>query len=423
MIISKISSRVDKFIVLTALTSFSICIILSIVRITTGNYLTVDSLDYYNLTGYWRSIILGEDVSEVNFIPGFDPGESRISIVRLFRPVVPILALPLSFITSVETSFFITNTLLIIVSSLIVFVSAERIGRSRLECYSTAVLFTSSYFVLSWGISILVEAGSWFFTALSIFIGIRIWINHIEMTLPKSVVYGFVLGFGVLTKEFNIAGILFVVIVLVMIQRRERTKSFISTIAFFLASLVPPLMVQLGTWLSFGYTYYDYFLVQIVYQSDVSLGGIESITNYVWSYYLAFGLMIPFSIIGYTIQKESEKMLYLLMLVCFSLPNIMIISSIFYARFAAHSFPFFLFVVPPAISHIVKSDSWHQVKAMVLLSIIVANTLLLKYFLGEQIILTIEILIFASTLILSLGYAVRIRNSKRISEGLVEVFA
>ncbi len=147
------------------------CSLLIFARILSGNYFTIDSYDYYNITAYLRDLLLQNDVSEFTFVVDIDPADNNISVVRLFRPVVPVLALPLSFLITVELSYFIVNAILIFASTILIFRAAQDIEMNEFEAFASAVLFSLSYYVLSWGISILVEAGSWFFISLSVFLG------------------------------------------------------------------------------------------------------------------------------------------------------------------------------------------------------------------------------------------------------------
>lgn len=392
----------DRYLAVSIGAACVISAVLIIIRVHTGNYITTDSQDYYNLTEYMRTLILGGDITRYSFVAEFSPGGANISIIRLFRIAIPLMALPFSFMLGTEFAYFAIDAIFIIASSALVYFTALELGHTNLESFASSLLFSGSYFVLSWGISILVEAGSWFFTAVSIFIAVRIWKEECTSSAAAASLIGVLFGIGVIAKESNIAGLLFVILIILKCERANLSFHKHFSIPFLIAGVLPFALIQISVWWTFGFTYWGYLLSQI--SSGGAFDLLRTLGNFGWSYFLAFGFMIALSVIGFLEQESSKRWLYGSMLIAYTVPNLLIMNTVFYARFAALTYPFFVLLTPIAISWLIGATRDSTVMFLFMLAVVVGNVFVLKYLVGSGAVFMLEIALGVFSIVSSIVF-------------------
>ncbi len=388
-----------------------LCVFLLLIRIQTGNYLTIDSYDYRNLTDYLRGLLTGQDLSGYEFTLEISPSESTISVVRLFRIAVPLLATAFSFFMTADYAILVLNIIMTITSSVLIYRISFLLGHNEYESIASGLMFSASYFVLSWGLSVLVEASSWFFILIAVLIAVRIYRTGWEPTSMQFGVIGLLLGFGTLVKEVNIAGLLLVLYVLAtkIDSPSGNRTSLRNLVLCILGFTIPLLIVQGISYSQFNYTYIDYFVSEIILRSTSSTMGLtDIILNFFWSYWLAFGLSFILAIIILPRLSRSDLRFFLVILLVFTIPNFLIGGMIMYPRFAAHTLPFFFLLAPLPISKIsqkvTKNLLFQNILFIVIVGLYFLNVLATKYFLSYGLVELFELVLCVVGTLVALSY-------------------
>lgn len=363
------------------------------------------------MTDYLRGLITGQDLSGYEFTLEITPSESTISVVRLFRIAVPILATPLSFFLSADYAILVLNIIMIVASSILIYRIGVHLGLNEYESIAAGLMFSTSYFVLSWGLSVLVEASSWFFTLFAVLVVVRIIRTNWKPTSLQIILVGLLLGFGTLVKEVNISGLLLVLYILATKtdspsgDRAPLRNSVLCILGF----IVPLLIVQGISYSQFNYTYIDYFVSEIILKSASSTMGLPDILlNFFWSYWLAFGLSFLLVIISLPTLSRSDLRFFLVLLLVLTIPNFLIVGTIMYPRFAAHTLPFFFLLAPLAISRIsqkvTKNLLYQNILFIIIVGLYFLNTFVTKYFLSYGLVELFERVLFVVGTFVALGY-------------------
>ncbi len=228
-------------------------------------------------------------------------------------------------------------------------------------------------------------------------VGIKLHKGSIQSNKKNVFLTGLLIGLGVLAKEFNISCILFVFLLLLSLKNKNVTESNspLLTFVFLVAASIPILLLQAYTVMQFNYSYLDFFLLEIVErtaQSDRYF--LDHVLNLVWSYWLAFGISIFFAILVLFFDSIN-RIFNVTMLLSFSIPNLLIFQTIFYARFAALTLPAIVLFAPRGINmlsgSIASGEKVKKVVNILIVLVIVGNVFLTKYFISIPIIFSLEI--------------------------------
>lgn len=239
----------------------------------------------------------GGYVSAANFILN---GNEDILFFRLLRPLGPIFsALLTPFAGSAANGFLAENSIFLILASLLVFFISKEIYNDDKVAFFSSVIFSSSWVVLEYGLSVLTDMGVYFFILLDIYLVMLFFkkdLNYIFLSI-----IGLICGLGILMKENAIAGALF--FVLMLIHSRNDLKRKINILLVFSLTFITPIIINsIIMYYFFNYTYLDWYLYNVgQYQAE------RNFTFLIYEFGFVFNVMLPFFMIGLYDHIKNNK--------------------------------------------------------------------------------------------------------------------
>lgn len=229
-------------------------------------------------------------------------------IHRLLRPLELLFVLPFSYLVDIKTAFGIVNSILIVLSAVVMYLlSNHLLNNEKLAFYST-VLFSTSFPVICFGFGVLTEIGAWFFYLLVIYLTIRLFGTN--SNLKHAGIIGLICGVGVLMKENVAAGVPFFMLMLLLSKSKKsdssnKIKKIVTYGSCFLAPFLLLILINQGImWHYFSYTYYDWFI------SNEQGFSRPNLFRYLFLMGGAFGLSLLFGLFGliWYLKKDGEDM-------------------------------------------------------------------------------------------------------------------
>ncbi len=286
---------------------FLVSLTIHILLIITNGGLVIhpDSYEYRTIIEYLGD---GREITDLPF------SESVI----LFRPLMFYLCLPLYFITNdAFLSIGIVNSIFYFCTGQIFY----KFVREKLDediAFWSAIYFVSCFPVLYWGLSLLIEMGTWFFLIASLYFTCNLSLDKIT----NKDYFGLILkGFSILFKPS-----LFVLPLFFFMQNffKYRINNFPIKNLFFAGFLISiPLMInQVVIWSLFSADYFNDFFRDILFfweKDTVSVSSVESQEEYAFKYtqtyriltfLIAFPLLLPFLLIGFRNCKKNYEEFY-----------------------------------------------------------------------------------------------------------------
>ena len=175
---------------------------------------------------------------------------------RLLKPLGLLLAVPFEFMGE-GAGLVVQNTAFYLLSAFLIFKITELIYRDKKQAMFAAMFFAAATPMLEFGLSYLVDIGSWFFYLFSVFLTLLYFQKKQESLIYLN---GFLSGLGLLMKEHGGLGALFFGL-MILFSRDFNIKEKILKIARFAAFfLIPFLAVQILVFKYFHFTYLDWYL-------------------------------------------------------------------------------------------------------------------------------------------------------------------
>ena len=124
---------------------------------------------------------------------------------RLLKPLGPFIALPFEFLGE-GAGLIVQNTIFYLLCSLLIFKITELIYRDKKQAMFAAMFFATATPMIEFGLSYLVDIGSWFFYLFSIYLTLLYFKRRHNKLIYLN---GFIGGLGLLMKEPGGLGSLF----------------------------------------------------------------------------------------------------------------------------------------------------------------------------------------------------------------------
>jgi hypothetical protein len=242
-------------------------------------------------------------ISTANFImTGI--GDGDVAIFRLLRPLGPILAILLTpFVGSVANGFIAENCIFLVLSSVLVFLIAKEIYNNEKIALFSSFLFSSSWVVLMYGLTVLTDMGVYFFIILAIYLTLIFFKKDGDYKF--LLVIGLICGLGILMKESAVMGALFFVLMLLLSENGIK-KKMERLLLFSFAFSIPIFINSVIIYYLFNYTYLDLYLhVESAYRA---VGNpFYSILYLILGIGFVFNIALPFFMIGLYNQIKNRE--------------------------------------------------------------------------------------------------------------------
>jgi len=236
-------------------------------------------------------------IEVINWLRG--QGWQADSPYRLLKPLGPLIALPFEFFGE-GAGLVAQNTIFYLFCSLLIFKITELIYRDKKQAMFAAIFFAAATPMIEFGLSYLVDVGSWFFYLFSIFLTLFYFKKRDEKLIFLN---GFISGLGLLMKEPGGLGALFFGL-MVLFSGDFNFKEKILKIARFSAFFIIPFgIVQILVWKYFHYSYLDWYSL-----NTPSASGEPSpliVLHYLGQLFRILGILWIFVLIG--IWRESQE--------------------------------------------------------------------------------------------------------------------
>jgi 4-amino-4-deoxy-L-arabinose transferase-like glycosyltransferase len=167
------------------------------------------------------------------------------------RPLVPLLAAPLAAFLWMPVAYGILNSILWVLSAILMYDVTLRITSSRRQALAAALLFTTSPLTLLYFGSVMLEAGGTFFSLLILWTYLRL---QDKLNKPSSLLAAALAGVGVLSREATLPVV--ASILLLGIAARRVKWAFI----WALLLIAPSMMWQGYTTLAYGENYWTHYV-------------------------------------------------------------------------------------------------------------------------------------------------------------------
>jgi len=225
----------------------------------------------------------------------------------MLRPIVPALAVPVSFLTSYANAIAAVNTMFIIFGTLVTYqFGAKLLGRE--EGLVSAIGFASASPVLGYGAAVLTDGPGY---AMLIVLFYMIVILLPERKDPQfALLTGIIMGLGILTKETNVVALLF--LILFYLINRDKIAGRSVLITFILGAMIPLFWSHIV-----GQTYLGFYGQGLAYMGGGYDGPLLQPRLFVLSGILAYGLLLPFAFMAFfTLVDKNVFKTLLMILVC-----------------------------------------------------------------------------------------------------------
>ena len=217
----------------------------------------------------------------------------------MLRPVVPLLALPLSFVVGYRDAIGIVNLGFALLGTAFTFLFARRLVGSTEAGFVSAVLFASAVPMLAYGTAILTDGPGYAMVIVSLYC--LLFVLEQKPNLQTAILSGIVVGIGLLTKET-------VAIILVFLAIRyllHRGKMRLGHVAIVFA-------ISLGLALIWSYMVgFNYLMVYqggLAFQGPGYKGALIVPRAFAISFVHAFYLALPFAFLAFfTIDNDRFK--------------------------------------------------------------------------------------------------------------------
>lgn len=214
---------------------------------------------------------------------------------RISRPIVPLLALPLSYIMSTELSFLIVNSVLFVLLVGAFYELAERLLATPKQAFYAAILLIFAFPVYYRGINVSVDLASWL-----IFVVTALVLLELErrgaVTVAAFSVLAVICALGTLVTELVFAAFLLVLCFYLIKRRRDRPRRRLLGHALIIcASFAAVILVlQLIIYLVFDYGFFDKTQRQLTWFTNNPLNlGPAGFVRVLGGAFLASLLLVP----------------------------------------------------------------------------------------------------------------------------------
>jgi len=251
--------------------------------------------------GGWRGDS-GAYVSIVKLLRGTaDVGEGRWH--GLLRPVVPFLAVPLSYFVSYRDAIATVNLGFFLLGTLFTFLFTKKLWNKDLA-FISAISFASATPNLIFGTAILTDGPAYAMQIILLYF--LIFVLEKKVDIKTSLLAGILIGVGVLTKETSFTVLIF--LFLRFLLHRDRLRITNVMIVTFVGLAIPLAWTQLIDYSYLGF--YGEGLAYLGTQPGLAYVGYKGLIAhpkvFVLSVIYAFYLCLPFALMAFFSVKDEE---------------------------------------------------------------------------------------------------------------------
>ena len=245
----------------------------------------------------------------------------------ILRPVVPVLAVPLSFLFGYRDSIAIVNLALLLAGTVVVYVFVEKLFDSQLATIS-AILFATSVPVLVYSVAVLTDGAGYTFLVFGI-VAILFWVE--ERGFGSWLLVGALVGVAMLAKETTV--VLFIFLLIRLIEKRSMKQLKLTIVVAAIGLLLA------GVWsIAIGYNYFQFYQAGLVFHGVGYKGALVNPREFLISLVHAFYFVLPFAFIGF-FKVDNKRFKVLLEIFISVLPLLMLWPTLPEGRFAFLLFP------------------------------------------------------------------------------------
>ena len=237
-------------------------------------------------------------ISAANFI--MTGNFEDIGLHRLLRPLGPILSIPfVPFVGSVANGFLAENCIFLILSSVLVFLISKEIYNNEKVAFFSSVLFSSSWVVLLYGLTVLTDMGAYFFIILGIYLTLIFFKKDGNYKFLSII--GLICGLGILMKENAVMGALFFALML-LLSKTDIKRKIERLLVFSFAFSIPIVINSAIMYYFFNYTYLDWYL----YNVGIECAATHNFIHLIYDLGFVFNIIFPFFIMGLYNQVKNK---------------------------------------------------------------------------------------------------------------------
>jgi len=214
----------------------------------------------------------------------------------IVRPVVPLLALPFSYMMSYRDAVASVSLGFFLVGTLFAYLFAKRLLNSRAG-FISAVFFASSLPNVLFGASVLTDGPA--YTMEVIVLYFLLFSMEAKRALRTSLLGGALIGVAVLTKETNFVILVFLLLRFFLHRDRMPIRSMVPAAIVGLA--IPLVWSQLV-----GYNYLGFYGEGLAYKTLGYKGPLVQPGPFAVSAVYAFGPCLPFAFIGFLAVDDDR---------------------------------------------------------------------------------------------------------------------
>ena len=208
----------------------------------------------------------------------------------MLRPVVPFLAVPLSYLMSYRDAIATVNLGFLLLGTFFTYLFAKKLLGSR-AAFVSAVFFASAYPSLLFGTAVLTDGPGYAMEIIVLYF--LLFVLEKKSDLRTSLFAGVLIGIAILTKETNL-----IIIPAFLLLRWLLQRDKLSVSSVFVAAVVGT-MIALACSQLVGHGYLSFYGEGIAYHTPGYKGALLNPRLFALSVVYAFGLCLPFVFIGF----------------------------------------------------------------------------------------------------------------------------
>ena len=215
----------------------------------------------------------------------------------IVRPMVPFLAVPLSYATSYKDAIATVNLGFFVLGTFFVYLFTKKLLNSQAALIS-GLCFASAFPNLMVGAAVLTDGPGYAMEIVVIYF--LLFVLEKKRDLGSSLLAGALIGIAVLTKETNLI-ILPVFLLLRFFLHRDRLTVSTMLLTLILAIAIPLTWSQLV-----GYNYLTFYREGLAYITPGYKGALTNPILFSLSFVYAFALCIPFAFMGFFLVDDGK---------------------------------------------------------------------------------------------------------------------
>lgn len=213
----------------------------------------------------------------------------------ILRPVVPLLAVPVSFITSYANAIAAVNTAFILLGTLFTYLFAKKLLGAEVG-FVSAIGFASAAPVLGYGTAVLTDGAG--YAMLIVLFYLSVFVLPEKNSLRTASAVGVLAAIGMLTKETTSVVLIF--LILFFFANRGRLNLRHLFVVVVLGFAIPLAWSQVV-----GHSYLGFYGEGLAYAGSGYNGPLLHPRLFAISAFLAFTLLLPFAFMAFFTLKDA----------------------------------------------------------------------------------------------------------------------